>query len=277
MNQWTWLRAEWDRVAGFGLIILGAVFLFLGYQGVQESPFLAEGLAYIASGGLGGLFCMGVGVGLLLSADLHDEWHKLDRIEAAIRGEPLPESTEVLEAMAAPRGARSPATEPVTTRPGGNGAMALSMDWGATHRVKAVGFLGFVLLLPLTVSAAGWRRANTTADLDVATEGLALAVAGTVLALAAVAVYTFSMRARVMRREGRIFREYLTATGKAWWDTGAAPVDRPGKRDDRVYVAEGLGRFHRAGCPALAEVAASSVDRRAVDPRLSACGICGAR
>jgi hypothetical protein len=286
MNQWTWVRAEWDRVVGFGLILLGAVFLFLGYQGVQESPFLAEGLAYIASGGLGGLFCMGVGVGLLLSADLHDEWHKLDRIEAAIRGEPLPESTAVLEAMAesgasggaaAPSGPHPATTERVGTRPAGNGAMALSMDWGATHRVKAVGLLGFVLLLPLALSTAGWRRANTTADLNVATEGLALAVAGTVLALLAVAVYAFSLRARVMRREGRIFRDYLTTTGKAWWETGSTAEARPDVRDERVLVAEGLGRFHRAGCPALAGLAASPVDRRAVDPRLSACGICGAR
>jgi hypothetical protein len=155
--------------------------------------------------------------------------------------------------------------------------MAVAMDWRATHRIRAVGLLGFVLLLPFTLSTIGWRRANTTADLDVATEGLALAVAGTVLALACVAVYTFVMRARVMRREGRIFRDYLTTTGKAWWATDGVPADRLDIRDDRVYVAEGLGRFHRAGCPTMAGLAASPVDRRAVDPRLSACGICGAR
>jgi len=85
VNVLTWLRSEWDRVAGYGLVLLGALFLLLGYHGVKTSPFLAEELAFIASGGLGGIFCLGLGVGLLLSADLHDEWRKLDRIEAAIR------------------------------------------------------------------------------------------------------------------------------------------------------------------------------------------------
>ena len=85
MNVLTWLRSEWDRVAGYGLVLLGALFLLLGYHGVKTSPFLAEELAYIASGGLGGIFCLGLGVGLLLSADLHDEWRKLDRIEGQLR------------------------------------------------------------------------------------------------------------------------------------------------------------------------------------------------
>jgi hypothetical protein len=80
-----WLRAEWDRVAGFGLIGLGALLLVLGYSGVSRSPYVAEQLAYVVSGGMGGLFCLGFGAVLLLGADLHDEWRKLDKIEVAIR------------------------------------------------------------------------------------------------------------------------------------------------------------------------------------------------
>lgn len=87
----TWLRAEWDRVVGFSLIGLGALSLVLGYAGVSESPYLAEGLSYIMSGGIGGLFLLGAGSTFLISADLHDEWRKLDRVEAALRaGEPVP-------------------------------------------------------------------------------------------------------------------------------------------------------------------------------------------
>ena len=180
VNLMTWLRAEWDRIAGFGLVLLGVMLLFLGYQGVQETAFLAEQLAYIASGGLGGLFSLGLGVGLLLSADLHDEWYKLDRIEAAIRGEPLPDSTSVLDLMGEKRGAAQPVQPREASRhmlnasvpvdPGRRSAtgvagtpLALAMDWRATHRVKAVGLLALVLLLPLALSTAGWRRASTTA------------------------------------------------------------------------------------------------------------------
>jgi hypothetical protein len=298
VNLKTWLRAEWDRIAGFGLILLGVVLLFLGYQGVQETAFLAEQLAYIASGGLGGLFSLGLGVGLLLSADLHDEWYKLDRIEAAIRGEPLPDSTTVLDLM----GDNATGTHPVPSReasrqmlnasvpvdPGRSGPagvtgtpLALAMDWRATHRVKAVGLLALVLLLPLTLSTAGWRRASTTADLDVATEGLAMAIAGTVIALALITGYNLWLRIRVVRREGAVFRGYLLERGLAKVrQADGAPAGeiglRDGTADGRVVVAAGLGRFHRAACPVLAGLDTSTVERAQVDAGLSGCGICGA-
>ena len=53
MDLMTWLRAEWDRVLGFGLIAVGAVLLILGYLGVSNSPYVAEQLSYIVSGGGG--------------------------------------------------------------------------------------------------------------------------------------------------------------------------------------------------------------------------------
>jgi hypothetical protein len=39
---------------------------------------------YLISAGLGGLYLLGVSTALWLSADLRDEWRKLDRIEKAI-------------------------------------------------------------------------------------------------------------------------------------------------------------------------------------------------
>ena len=80
-----WLRAEWDRIGGFTLVGLGAVFVVVAYFGVSDSPYLAQQLAYITSGGIGGLFLLGVGATLLHTADVHDEWRKLDRIEQAVR------------------------------------------------------------------------------------------------------------------------------------------------------------------------------------------------
>ena len=85
MDLSNWLRAEWDRVVGFALVVLGAVCLVLGYIGVSDSPYLVENLSYIMSGGIGGLFLLGAGATLLVSADLHDEWRKLDKVEDAIR------------------------------------------------------------------------------------------------------------------------------------------------------------------------------------------------
>lgn len=80
-----WLRSEWDRVLGFGLIGLGAVFVVLAWFGVSDSPYLAEQLSFITSGGVGGLFLLGAGATFLHAADTHDEWGKLDRIEQALR------------------------------------------------------------------------------------------------------------------------------------------------------------------------------------------------
>ena len=90
MDLMTWLRAEWDRVLGFTLIALGAILLVIGYLGVSDSPYVAEQLSYIASGGLGGLFLLGAGATLLILADLHDEWRKLDKVEDAIRSDKTP-------------------------------------------------------------------------------------------------------------------------------------------------------------------------------------------
>jgi hypothetical protein len=82
----TWLRLEWDRVGAWVLILGGAVIIILGYVGVSGTVFPAEQLPYIISGGIGGLSVLGVGCMLWLSADLRDEWRKLDRIERAVSG-----------------------------------------------------------------------------------------------------------------------------------------------------------------------------------------------
>lgn len=105
MDLKRWLRAEWDRVAGFTLIGLGALCLILGYLGVSDSPYVAEGLSYVMSGGIGGLFLLGAGATLLITADLHDGWRKLDRVEEALRAvQPVP----TLSAAPAPDEADEP-------------------------------------------------------------------------------------------------------------------------------------------------------------------------
>jgi hypothetical protein len=78
------LRTQWDRTTAIGCTALGALLLLIGWIGVSGTPFLAEQAPYILSGGVGGIFLLGVGATLWISADLRDEWRKLDRIEAAL-------------------------------------------------------------------------------------------------------------------------------------------------------------------------------------------------
>ena len=78
------LKKQWDRVIALALTVVGAVFLISGWVGVSGTAVLSEQSPYMVSGGLGGIFLLGVGATLWISADLRDEWRKLDRIEQAL-------------------------------------------------------------------------------------------------------------------------------------------------------------------------------------------------
>jgi hypothetical protein len=56
----------------------------VGAVRVADHRYLADQLSFIMSAGIGGLGCIGFGAGLLLSADLHDEWRKLDHLEVLL-------------------------------------------------------------------------------------------------------------------------------------------------------------------------------------------------
>jgi hypothetical protein len=78
------LKAQWDRIVAICLTIAGVVFLIAGCLGVNNQVLLAEQTRYITTGGIGGIFLLGLGATLWISADLRDEWRKLDRIERAL-------------------------------------------------------------------------------------------------------------------------------------------------------------------------------------------------
>ena len=85
MSPAKWLQLQWDRTAAWVLVAAGAIAVIVGWVGVSGTAYSAEQLPYIISGGIGGIFLLGVGATLWLSADLRDEWRKLDRIEEALQ------------------------------------------------------------------------------------------------------------------------------------------------------------------------------------------------
>lgn len=85
MNVMAWARAQWDRLLAGATLVAGVVVLFVGWRGVSGTPYPAAQLPYLISAGIGGLVLVGVATALWLSADLHDEWRKLEQIERAIR------------------------------------------------------------------------------------------------------------------------------------------------------------------------------------------------
>jgi hypothetical protein len=85
MDLRTWLALQWDRVAAWAAVLAGAVALIIGWFGVSGTAYQSEQIPYIVSGGIGGLFLLGLGGMLWLSADMRDEWYKLDSVEEELR------------------------------------------------------------------------------------------------------------------------------------------------------------------------------------------------
>src|SRR5688572_5795133 len=84
MNLVHLAKKQWDRSSAIVLTVIGLIALLGGWLGVRGTPVLAEQTRYIVSGGIGAVFFLGVGATLWLSADLRDEWRKLDRIEQSL-------------------------------------------------------------------------------------------------------------------------------------------------------------------------------------------------
>ena len=83
MSVMKWIRNQWDRVAAVMFMVAAALAMLAGWLGVSRSAYPAESMPYIVSGGFFGLLLIGIGAVLWLSADLRDEWRKLDSIEQA--------------------------------------------------------------------------------------------------------------------------------------------------------------------------------------------------
>jgi hypothetical protein len=90
MDLRTLLRSQWDRLLAWLLVAAGLVALVIGWHGVSGTPYLAEQLPYLVSAGMFGLFLLGVGATVWISADLRDEWRKLDDIADLLAGDAEP-------------------------------------------------------------------------------------------------------------------------------------------------------------------------------------------
>jgi hypothetical protein len=84
MSFGKWIRLQWDRAAAWSCVAAGAAALITGWVGVSGTGLPAGQLPYIISGGVGGVFLLGLAAMLWLSADLRDEWVKLDRLEQKV-------------------------------------------------------------------------------------------------------------------------------------------------------------------------------------------------
>lgn len=81
MDVKLFLHAQWDRILGWLSILSGIVVLWIGWLGISGTALSYEQMPYVISGGLFGIVLIAIGSTVLLSADLRDEWRKLDRLD----------------------------------------------------------------------------------------------------------------------------------------------------------------------------------------------------
>lgn len=101
MNVLEWARAQWDRVLAIVLFAAGGLAILAGWAGVRQEALTAAQIPYVISGGLGGITLIGVGAVFWLSADLRDEWRKLDDLQSEHEPAPLDVQGELAPAAEA--------------------------------------------------------------------------------------------------------------------------------------------------------------------------------
>lgn len=251
---WEFARAQWDRVLGWALVGGGAVLVVTGALNVSRAGDQLDQLSYLASGPAIGLFLLGVGAVLLLTADLRDEWSKLDEVAALLRraeaggssGDGPGAEISVADDAAVEGGLWAKQHDPLVVRAG----------------VPALAVAG----LGVSVGAIGARQ-----SLERASAARWTGLSGASLALVLLAAGFMYLRSR-REVSGRLATvdEALASRGSG---AGAAPAGRVRAGDG--FVVEGSALYHRAGCDLLAFAEAAPIPAaRAVEAGLEHCPLC---
>jgi hypothetical protein len=182
------IRTQLDRIAAYSTVaVAGAVFV-RGAYGLTHSPYGAEEVTYLISGGLGALTLLGFGVALFLLADLRDHHLKLGRLSQAV-------------------GRR---------------------DTAAAARWRGAAGLGAAVAGGLVMFGFGLRIAAASPRLDRAFDGLALAGMGAGLSSVAVAVVVGSAWRRIRRRADAVLENVAVLAGMTMVvEAPAVPGDEP--------------------------------------------------
>jgi hypothetical protein len=245
-------RSEWDRVAGYACLLAGVVALAFGIAGVRDAADVVDEISYLVTGGIGAVFLLGTGATLLLSADLHDDFRKLDRVEEkldTIHRALLAEHPHLAD-LAAP----APSPEP----PAPSGGIRV----GRARRVSAgvTGVAGALFL-------AGAVQVVGEADTAQLSRGVGLALAGALLA-------AIAGGGMVGHLKGELERRQLAVLGPWAMTEGTGEPARETAWAERVWLVDGLRLYHRDGCRALEGRQAGARSRSQLPAGTGPCGLC---
>ena len=73
-----YLKAHSDKIAAWLAIAAGVIALAVGWRGVWHTLVTARQIPYVVSGGIAGVFLLGLGAVLWVSSDLRQERDRLD-------------------------------------------------------------------------------------------------------------------------------------------------------------------------------------------------------
>lgn len=85
MEMKSFVRANLDRVIAVVLAAVGVIAIIVGWFGVSRTGLAAEQIPYVISGGIGGIALIALGCTAWMSADLQDEWRRLDALEERLQ------------------------------------------------------------------------------------------------------------------------------------------------------------------------------------------------
>ena len=270
------VRVEWERSFGVALIVAGIITLIAGYSGVHKSQYLSVQMSYLTSGGIGGLFLLGLGAVLIVAAGLHDEWRKLDEIAGLLQGDAaLAAGNEIVVDDDIPRGRTSDGIGSVASarnagRRPETATLAVAQD-GLTVRsgqqmvlVAAIGALGL---------AAGWAKARSAVRVDDALRAPMLAALAVIVALAVAGTRLLQLQGLVAGRKGSVYRRFAPAGQPAASGSPTTVAEQAPADDGRLYRGPSQKELHRGGCPTLANVSPlTEVSRRTAGDQ--ACRLC---
>ena len=235
---------------------------------VGREALTAQQIPYIISGGIGGLFLLGLGAMLWLSADLRDEWRKLDAIERQLRVES--------DTHSEPSHAEPDPFEPKVAR---NGSSPGEGRRAGSHRAAVSSTPGpwppRASVAPLGANAAGRGAARRCSGLAPPTlpvlrdqiGWLNLAVVGGVVGAATDASWLLAGRRAIGQRRRRLLPDVVD------------PV-RPAGAALPIALAwcwvPGTHRAHRDGCQLAAGKPTVEVDGARIQAEcLVRCELCG--
>jgi len=96
------MKKDWRQLAAAAFGVLGGIMLVVGWVGVSQSTEVIDQLPYLFSGGLGGIVCVLIGLGLYIARNHAQDQARIDELNEHLRALELGlggEFDEVLERL----------------------------------------------------------------------------------------------------------------------------------------------------------------------------------